>query len=126
LRPATLLITRILVKNNEVQYDHLFPKSKLETFLKGKKAENADRKRMINEIPNMAFLTKRGNIIKTNEDPVSYFPRVYKRHGGDDLFGRQQIPYDLKLLEYDEYERFLIERSKRIAKEMNDFLAELK
>jgi hypothetical protein len=113
-------------KNNEVEYDHLFPKSKLETFLKGKKAENADRKRMINEIPNMAFLTKKGNIIKTNEDPASYFPKVYKRHGGDDLFGRQQIPYDLKLLDYEEYEGFLNERSERIAKEMNAFLAELK
>lgn len=113
-------------KNNEVEYDHLFPKSKLETFLKGKKAENADRKRMINEIPNMAFLTKQGNIIKTNEDPASYFPKVYKRYGGDNLFGRQQIPYDLKLLDYEEYERFLNERSKRIAKEINDFLAELK
>jgi hypothetical protein len=74
----------------------------------------------------MAFLTKQGNIIKTNEDPASYFPKVYKRYGGDDLFTRQQIPYDLKLLAYEEYEAFLNERSKRIAKEMNDFLAELK
>jgi hypothetical protein len=44
---------------------------------------------------------------------------------GDDLFGRQQIPYNLKLLDYEEYEGFLNERSKRIAKEMNNFLAEL-
>lgn len=113
-------------KNNEVEYDHLFPRSKLETFLKEKKVENAERKRTINEIANMAFLTKRGNIIKTNEDPVSYFPKVYKRHGGDDLFTRQQIPYDLKLLDYEQYEEFLNGRSKTLAREMNGFLAELR
>lgn len=113
-------------KNNEVEYDHLFPRSKLETFLKAKKVENPDRKRTINEVANMAFLTKKGNIIKTNEDPASYFPKVYKRHDGDDLFTRQQIPYDLNLLAYEEYEPFLNERAKRLAKEMNEFMARLK
>ncbi len=112
-------------KNNEIEFDHIFPRSKLESFLKAK-VENPDRKRMINEIANMAFLTKRGNIIKTNDDPASYFPKAYKRHGGEAYFQRQQIPYDLRLLEYENYEDFLSERSRMMAKEMNQFLDEFK
>jgi hypothetical protein len=112
-------------KNNEVEYDHLFPKSKLETFLKEEDIEKSDRKRMINEIANMAFLTKQGNIIKTNEDPASYFPKVYKRYDGEQLFQQQQIPYNARLLSYDKYEDFLNERTRRLAKEANSFLEEL-
>jgi hypothetical protein len=112
-------------KNNEIEGDHLFPRSKLEAFLKEKDVEKKDRKRTINEICNMAFLTKGGNIIKTNEDPASYFPKVFKRHGGDNLFERQQIPYDLKLMDYERYEDFLNDRSKKLATELNSFLDEL-
>lgn len=112
-------------KNNEIEYDHIFPRSKLESFLKTKDVETADRKRMINEISNMAFLTKRGNIIKTNEDPQSYFPKVYKRYEGEELFVRQQIPYDNKdLLKYENYEDFLHKRAELLAKEVNDFLSQ--
>ena len=110
-------------KNNEVEYDHLFPKSKLDTFLKD--LEKSDRKRTINEIANMAFLTKQGNIIKTNEDPASYFPKVYKRYDGEQLFQHQQIPYDARLLSYDNFENFLNERARRLASETNRFLQEL-
>jgi hypothetical protein len=113
-------------KSNTVEYDHLFPKSKLETFLKEKDVEKSDRKRTINEIANMAFLTKQGNIIKTNEDPASYFPKVYKRYDGEQLFRQQQIPYDERLLSYDGYEDFLNERARRLALEANSFLEELK
>lgn len=113
-------------KNNEVEYDHIFPKSKLESFLKAKGVEKADRKRMINELANMAFLTKQGNIIKTNEDPSNYFPKVFKRYNGEQLFQQQQIPYDMRLLEYENYEEFLRERAKRLARELNDFLDELR
>jgi len=112
-------------KNNEVEYDHIFPRSKLETFLKGKKTESVDRKRLINEVSNMAFLTKQGNIIKTNEDPATYFPRVYKRYEGEDLFRRQQIPYELDLLAYERYETFLNKRAERLAKSINELLGEL-
>ena len=112
-------------KNNEVEYDHIFPRSKLETFLKGKKAESVDRRRLINEIANMAFLTKQGNIIKTNEDPASYFPKVFKRYEGKDLFERQQIPYELDLLTFERYETFLNKRAERLAKSINEFLGEL-
>jgi hypothetical protein len=112
-------------RNNEIEYDHLFPRSKLEAFLKAKGMDNGDRKKTINEIANMAFLTKRSNIIKTNEDPATYFPRVYERHG-EEYFKRQQIPYDPALLDYGEYESFLDSRAEMLASGMNAFLSGFK
>ena len=112
-------------KNNEIEFDHIFPRSRLEAYFKDK-LDNSERKRIINEISNLAFMTKKGNIIKTNEEPSSYFPKVYKKHKGDDYFKRQQIPYVLNLLGYDRYNEFLDERAKALTKELNDFLRTLK
>ena len=111
-------------KNNEIEYDHIFPRSKLESFFKGR-LDDSDRKRLINEIANIAFMTKHGNIIKSNEDPASYFPKVYKQYDGAGYFRRQQIPYDLSLLTYEAYENFLNARAKILEKETDQFLSEL-
>jgi hypothetical protein len=112
-------------RNNEIEFDHIFPKSKLDSFYKGK-LENYERKKIVNEICNMAFMTKKGNIIKTNEDPASYFPKVQKRYQGNDLFVRQQIPTRPGLLVYEKYDEFLQERADLLAAEMNAFLDSLK
>ena len=112
-------------RNNKIEYDHIFPKSKLELFFKNK-LDNSGRKKVINEISNIAFMTKRGNIIKTNDDPDSYFPKVYNKYNGTDYFRRQQIPYDLNLLSYEKYQDFLDERAKMLVKEINEFLYSLK
>ena len=114
-----------LGSNNQIEFDHIFPKSKLDLSYKGK-LDDYERKTVVNEICNLAFMTKRGNIIKTNEDPASYFPKVSKAHKGDDLFVRQQIPTKTALLDYGKYEEFLQERASLLATEMNAFLASLK
>ncbi len=111
--------------NNKIEYDHIFPESKLDSFFKDKKA-NSELKKMINEISNLAFMTKKGNIIKTNEDPAIYFPNVFNKYNGEDHFSRQQIPYDLRILTYENYEEFLNKRSSILAEEINDFLSGLK
>ena len=79
--------------NNKIEFDHIFPKSKLESFFKNK-LDNSERKKIINELANIAFMTKKGNIIKTNDDPSTYFPKVHSKYNGKDYFERQQIPYD--------------------------------
>lgn len=107
--------------NNEVECDHLFPRSKLEPFLKTKGVDTSDRKRMINEIANMAFLVKTGNLIKTNEDPASYFPKVRQSHG-ERMFEQQQVPSEDRFLRYEKYEEFLNERARRLAIAVNSFL----
>lgn len=109
--------------NNDIEYDHLFPKSKLEIFLK--EIDPSERKKMINDICNIAFMTKQGNIIKTNDDPKDYFPKVHAKYGID-YFKKQQIPYELNLLDYANYSQFLDARAKLLAEEINGFLDNLK
>ena len=103
-----------------VKPNHIFPKSKLDAIYKDQPA--SERKAIVNDICNLAFMTKQVNIIKTNDDPESYFPKVSKKHGGFDYFNRQAIPHDLSLLAYKRYERFLDKRSQLLAKSTNDFL----
>jgi hypothetical protein len=112
-------------KNNEIEYDHIFPRSKLDKFYKDK-FDKGERTKLINELANFAFMTKTGNIIKSDDDPTKYFPKVHKQYGGTDLFDRQQIPYDDKLMDYGKYERFLDKRSALLADATNDFLDSLK
>ena len=113
-------------KNNEVEYDHIFPKSKLESFYKERKLDKADQTRLINDLCNLAFMTKQGNSIKTNDDPCDYFDKVSKKFGGYDYFERQAIPYKSDLLAYEKYENFLDERAVLLARSVNDFLKALK
>ena len=110
--------------NNKVEHDHVFPKSRLDRFLQDR-LEGGERKRTVNEISNIAFMTKQGNVIKMDEDPGAYFPKVSKCHGVS-IFRKQQIPYNPGLLQYDRYEDFLAERARLLAKDMNDFLEDLK
>jgi hypothetical protein len=112
-------------KNNEIEHDHIFPRSKLDKFFKDK-LDNSPRRKLINELANMAFMTKSGNLIKTNDDPRDYFPRVHKKYNGDEYFKRQSIPYDLKLMDYEAYESFLDQRCILLAKHVNEFLTSLK
>jgi hypothetical protein len=110
--------------NNKIEHDHIFPKSKLERFLRDK-VEDSERRRIINEISNMAFMTKKGNIIKKDEDPKTYFPRVNRTYG-EHIFRQQQIPFREELLTYNSYDDFLTERAKRLANNINRFLENLK
>lgn len=112
--------------NNEIEHDHIFPRSKLDSVFKNKIDNPSERKKIINEIANIAFMTKKGNIIKTNEDPSIYFPKIYNKYNGEDYFTRQQIPYELNLLNYDNYQEFLNRRAIMLAEKINEFLGSLK
>ena len=112
-------------RNNEIEYDHIFPKSKLDEFLKKKDVSDSDRKILINELCNFAFMTKKGNIIKTNEDPKDYFPKVYKKYGKD-VFDSQQMPYNPSLMEYESYQEYLNKRSEILAEEINGYLDKIR
>ncbi|MFA5228103.1 MAG: DUF262 domain-containing protein [Bacteroidales bacterium] len=113
-------------KNNSVEFDHVFPRSKLDSFYKDKNVGGSERKRLINQIANMAFMTKKGNIIKSNDDPSIYFPKVQQKHGGTDYFERQQIPCMADLLHYESFDAFVAERSRRLADGMNEVLSSLR
>ena len=99
-------------------------RSLTDPFFKDKLDDSA-RKKLINELANIAFMTKQGNLIKTNDDPATYFPKVHKKYDGEDYFNRQHIPYDLNLVSYERYEEFLDRRSEMLAKAANDLMETL-
>jgi len=111
--------------NNKIENDHIFPKSKLDSFFKDKIKEDSERKKIINEVANIAFMGKKGNIIKTNDDPLVYFPKVYGKYGKN-IFDKQSIPYDSDLNTYEKYEEFLNARAAILVEKANSFLAGLK
>lgn len=110
---------------NEIEYDHISPKSKLETFYK-EELSKSERTKLINDICNLAFMTKHGNIIKTNDDPEKYFAKVSNKYGGFDYFNRQAIPHNSNFLAYEKYEAFLNKRAQLLAQSTNDLLENLK
>lgn len=108
---------------NKIEADHLFPQSKLKKHFKDKPED--ERKKIINELANMAFLTKKGNIIKTNDDPAEYFPKVISKHVGVDVLERQQVPTDKNLWSYERYDSFLDSRASLIADGINQMIESL-
>ncbi|HUD10163.1 MAG TPA: hypothetical protein VMR28_00655 [Candidatus Saccharimonadales bacterium] len=103
---------------NKVEVDHIFPKSLLEGSIK---SDLAAKKKMINEIANFGFLSKRGNLIKTNEAPEKYLPRLLKNKGPK-VIKSHLIPADEKLWNLKNYKLFIEARRKLIASEINKLL----
>ena len=106
------------------EYDHIFPRSKLEPFLMKQYNEKQKVKRLVNDIANIAFLTKRNNVIKSNKLPIEYFRAIINERGEDALTA-QNITLDDSLWNLDRYEDFLQDRRKRIAHEINKLMNSL-
>lgn len=109
-----------LGKSNGLEYHHIFPQSLLYAP-KGKYNPNvpADRYR-VNEIANIAFLTKAGNIDISNKNPADYLPRVQQRYS--QALERQFLPQSTSLWETERFEDFLGERRELIAGAINAFM----
>jgi len=106
------------------EYDHIFPRSKLEPFLMKKYNDKQKVKRLVHDISNIAFLTKRNNAIKSNKRPQEYFRAIINERGEDALTA-QNITLDDSLWNQDNYEEFLKDRRKRIVQGINDLMKAL-
>ena len=106
------------------EYDHIFPKSKLEPYLLQRYNDTMKVKKLINDIANMAFLSKQQNQYKTNKLPEEYFETIVKERGEDALTA-QYITLDNSLWTLSRYEEFLQDRRKRIVKGINDLMKSL-
>ena len=107
-------------KNN---YDHIFPRSKLESFLKKRYVDDQKVKRMVNDIANIAFLRKQNNS-KSNKLPQEYFKTIVNEHGEEALLA-QNITVDDSLWVLENYEAFLKDRRRRLVDGINDIMEKL-
>ena len=97
---------------------HIFPQSVL--YKSGySSAENA-HKQIVNQIANLAFLTKKSNLKISNSDPLGYLRKVESRFPG--ALAEQFVPMDEALWAVDRFEDFLAERRRLIAEAINEFM----
>lgn len=106
------------------EYDHIFPRSKLDPFLMKKYNDKQKVKRLVNDIANIAFLTKRNNAIKSNKLPQQYFRTIINERGKEALTA-QNITLDDSFWNLDVYEDFLKDRRKRLVEGINNLMNSL-
>jgi len=105
-------------KSYGLEDHHIFPQSVL--YKNGyKKHESKDRK-IVNDLSNRAYLTKRANLRASNALPAKYLPEVQAKYPKALL--DQFIPTNPALWEVENYPQFLSERRRLIAEAINSFL----
>ena len=106
------------------EYDHIFPRSKLDPFLMKQYDDKQKAKRLTNDIANIAFLTKTNNARKSNKLPQEYF-RTLINQRGEEALTAQNITLESSLWELDNYEEFLKDRRRKLVQGINNLMESL-
>lgn len=109
------LKANMLGKMSKLEVHHIFPKAQLYKR-KYKKPE-------VNALANYCFLTKDTNLDISDKLPEKYFPEIENAHPG--ALASQWIPIDQELWRIENYQYFIEERKKLLAKEVNRIMEEL-
>jgi hypothetical protein len=103
----------------QLQRHHIFPKDVFP--VEAKKQE--EFKKIINEIANRAFLTRKANLTISNKKPESYLKQVKLKY--PDALKQQFVPEAEELWKIENYSEFLRRRREIITCEINNFLSDL-
>lgn len=106
-----------------VEKHHIFPKSVLANVGFDTGENLIDRKR-VHEIANRVPLTKEGNRDIFDSPPGEYLPKVEEANPGN--LEHFMIPMDEETWEIERYEEFLEQRRRLIARNINQFMQELR
>ncbi len=113
------LYSKLVGKSNGLEYHHIFPQSLL--YRKGGYDSKVRHDvNLVNEIANIAFLTKQANVRISNTLPAKYLPKVRETY--PEALAQQEIPENPALWELKRYEDFLAERRQRLAAAINRFM----
>ncbi|MCK4258718.1 MAG: DUF262 domain-containing protein [Halanaerobiales bacterium] len=105
-----------------IEKHHIFPKSFL-AEAGYDVGNNLIHKKRVNEIANRIPLTRDGNMDIFNHAPEEYLPKVEKKNPGN--LEKFMVPMDRELWEVKNYEKFLEDRRRLLAKGINDFMKSL-
>jgi len=113
------LYSRLIGKSNGLAHHHIFPQAIL--YKKGGYDSNkrADVNK-VNEIANLAFLTRDANLKISDAHPAKYLPKVLQAY--PKALAQQAVPEKSALWELERYEDFLAERRAQLANAINDFM----
>jgi hypothetical protein len=98
---------------HKLQFHHIFPKAVLKS---GYSTREAD------DIANLAFIGGKTNRAISDKEPSIYLAALLNGIDGKQLFTAQSIPTDISLLQKSAYKQFIVERRKRIASRLNEYL----
>lgn len=112
--PALSLYSKSVGKHNQLERHHIFPKDFL---YKKYNSSNSIHKAMVNELANIAFITKDSNLEIFTTDPGEYLPKINPSE-----LRKQFVPVDEGLYKIENYEIFLEERRKKLCAGINKFL----
>ena len=99
---------------HRLQFHHIFPKA----IIKGIYTSSE-----VNDIANLCFIAGKTNRQIRSKEPKDYFPEFIDKNGLTP-FEAQCIPTEKEFLNRENYKDFLLERRKRIATRLNEFLEE--
>ena len=116
-----LSIRQKMGKKYQLEYDHIFPWSRLRDA--GYTKDNRLKYALAQELTNRAILTRVANRRKSARPAKEYLTEVQNQFPG--ALEKQCIPINEKLWEIDCYEDFLQARRKLLADQLNRFLADL-
>jgi hypothetical protein len=101
-----------------IESHHIFPQAVL--YANGYSSANPVHKQMVNEIANLAFLTKQANIKISAADPLAYLKAIKEKDAA--LLTAQYVPTDEGLWTVDKFPEFLAARRALIAQGINAFM----
>ena len=116
---------KLYSKNIGIRYSlenhHIFPQAVL--YKSGYDSSNSTDKRTVNELANLAFLTKKSNLRISKTKPLKYLEEIEKR--SPQALKRQFVPIKKELWDVKRFDDFLDARRKTIAKEINKYMEKL-
>jgi hypothetical protein len=125
-RGAVCFTTGMSLRRNmgskyQLERDHIFPYSKLKEVGYGE--ENRVKYALAQELTNRAILTQVANRTKSASNAADYLATVVKKF--PKALQLQCVPEDPELWKIENYEHFLEERRKTLAKHLNAFLGKI-
>ena len=118
---AIPLYQKHIGKSFGLEIHHIFPQAVLRKA--GYDPADAQHKRLINEIANLAFLTKQANLGISARKPEVYLPKTLDKQPS--ALKQQAVPQNPALWSVDRFEEFLAERRRSLAEAINTFMDSL-
>jgi len=110
---GTVLSSTNVGPEHQLELHHIFPKALL-------KANNNFRAQEIDDIANIAFLSKRANRSILKSKPKEYLNKIEEHY-----LKAQFVPLERDLWKVDSFRDFLQERRRLITKAINDYMREI-
>lgn len=110
---GTVLSSTNVGTENRLELHHIFPKAVL-------KENGAFKPHEIDDIANIAFLSKRANIAILKSKPQDYLAKIEK-----DRLKTQHVPLIADLWRVDKFSDFIAERRSLLTKAVNEYMREI-